>query len=327
MLNSWDQVLYFMTGGFEATQGQVAVPPVVENFLVQTGLVQPDRRTGVLEPTNTGFEFMLRDIHEQVWTYVFETIQRNREHAQELLSFLFALSYCEVGQDYPVSELSTVQQMMMREFCELGILYMRKPGSRRFYPTPLAVNLMFGAEPAARQAGHVAVQRMPTRKRMSIIVQTNFQVIAYVTSKLHLGMLSLFVNIKIRLPNAAIGVLTRSSVKDAMRMGITSEQILNFLRMHADPLVWNKASVLPDNVMDQIVIWENESRRVHAQPGILIDDRQVVERNPDKRNEFNTMHELVKSAGMCLWEDVARCMMVVSEEGAKQLEQLRRSTA
>jgi hypothetical protein len=40
---------------------------------------------------------------------------------------------------------------------------------------------------------------------LDVIVETNMQVVAYVSSELHLAMLKLFVDISIRMPNMAMG--------------------------------------------------------------------------------------------------------------------------
>ena len=64
---------------------------------------------------------------------------------------------------------------------------------------------------------------------LHVLVQTNFQVTAYLDNALHLAMLSLFVDIRVRLPNSVIGTISRASIKEAYRTGITAAQIINFL--------------------------------------------------------------------------------------------------
>ena len=88
----------------------------------------------------------------------------------------------------------------------------------------------------------------------TVIVQTNFQLVAYVTSTLHIAMLSLFTDIHTRLPNMALGMVTRASVKEAYRMGIRAAQIIGFLKSHAHPRVADRAEgVVPENVTDQML--------------------------------------------------------------------------
>ena len=45
----------------------------------------------------------------------------------------------------------------------------------------------------------------------------------------------MFTDFLYRFPNLAVGVITRESVRQALRGGITGEQIISFLNMHAHP--------------------------------------------------------------------------------------------
>jgi hypothetical protein len=84
-----------------------------------------------------------------------------------------------------------------------------------------------------------------------VIVETNSQVVAYVSSDLHLAMLRLFVDITVRMPNMAMGRVTRERAKAAYRIGIRAEQIIDFLASHAHPIVSNRTDglpVIPENV-------------------------------------------------------------------------------
>jgi transcription initiation factor TFIIH subunit 4 len=57
-----------------------------------------------------------------------------------------------------------------------------------------------------------------------------------------------------RLPNLAVGVLTRDSVRQALRSGITAKQIVDFLRQHAHPEMMKELPALPLTVVDQVQI-------------------------------------------------------------------------
>lgn len=68
-------------------------------------------------------------------------------------------------------------------------------------------------------------------------------------------MLGLFCNVLNfrRLPNVIFYSITRDSVKDAFRLGITARQILRFLKMHAHPrLRMGGQPLIPTNIEDQI---------------------------------------------------------------------------
>ena len=66
-----------------------------------------------------------------------------------------------------------------------------------FFPSFVAVNMIF------RQAGSGQVTSLAEElsSDLRIIVETNFQVCAYVQSELHLDMLKLFVDVSVRMPN------------------------------------------------------------------------------------------------------------------------------
>lgn len=63
------------------------------------------------------------------------------------------------------------------------------------------------------------------------------QVYAYTDSNLQVALLGLFTELMYRFPNLVVGVLTRDSVRQALRGGITAEQIISYLGQHAHPNV------------------------------------------------------------------------------------------
>ncbi|CAM9837137.1 unnamed protein product, partial [Ectocarpus sp. 8 AP-2014] len=152
MHSQWQDVLYFLVGSDE--EGRSTPPARVVKFMEESGLMRPPG---------------CRD---------------------ELLAFLFQLSYCKVGDAYPLGALTQTQRDLAQDFVELGLLFKRKAKSTRFYPTSIAVNLIFGSSPSgdAGGAGGGGAQRKPQPagglgggKReddtsIHIIVETNFQV-------------------------------------------------------------------------------------------------------------------------------------------------------
>ena len=58
---------------------------------------------------------MLKDIHLQMWIFMMEYIkmkvETNAAAQEEILKFLFQLSFCRVGDCYPVKPLSESQQV------------------------------------------------------------------------------------------------------------------------------------------------------------------------------------------------------------------------
>ena len=97
---------------------------------------------------------------------------------------------------------------------------------------------------------------------LRIIVETNFQVCAYVNSELHLDMLKLFVDVSIRMPNMAFGSITRAKAKKAFSMGITAAQVAEFLTAHAHQSTRENSQIIPSNVTEQLILWEAEMVRI-----------------------------------------------------------------
>lgn len=74
-----------------------------------------------------------------------------------------------------------------------------------------------------------------------------------------------------RFPNLVVGVLTRDSIRQALRGGITAEQIIGYLRQHAHSqmLQTEGKHPLPPTVVDQIKLWELERNRLTYTEGVL----------------------------------------------------------
>uniref|UniRef100_A0A7S2AJ54 General transcription factor IIH subunit 4 n=1 Tax=Octactis speculum TaxID=3111310 RepID=A0A7S2AJ54_9STRA len=235
------------------------------------------RREGGAEElriSTKGYEFLLQNVHVQMWRFVQQYLTDGNQ--LEILSFLCQLSYCRVGQDYPVKALSKAQQALLDEFVGFGLIYRRSAVSRpskgskpskpssRFYPTSVACNLLMGPSGIRNSGGmtETATSNNPTPSsgpspsssgnnnnrsskqqpgvvnlsHFETIVQTNFQVVAYTTNDLHFRMLGLFAELKTVLPNAIIAVITRRAFQAALADGITAAQVLSFLETNLHPL-------------------------------------------------------------------------------------------
>jgi MGC83106 protein len=154
------------------------------------------------------------------------------------------------------------------------IFIKRKDG--RFYPTKLVTSLTSNtlAKPEIREEGY-------------IIVETNYRVYAYTSeffilllslshkkiylphfftdSPLQIALLALFTEMQYRLPNLCLGVLTRDSVRQALKSGITAEQIIHFLKSNAHP----RMTSIPPTIVVQIRLWEIERDRFLFKEGVL----------------------------------------------------------
>lgn len=124
-----------------------------------------------------------------------------------------------------------------------------------------------------------------------IVVETNYRVYAYTDSNLQVALLGLFTELLYRFPNLVVGMLTRDSIRQALRGGITANQIIGYLTQHAHPKMLDveNSSPLPPTVVDQIRLWENERNRFTFTEGVLYSQflSQVSFQNRLKSTIFN----------------------------------------
>ncbi|CAN0384981.1 unnamed protein product, partial [Laminaria digitata] len=97
MHSQWQDVLYFLVGSDE--EGRSIPPTRVVKFMEESGLMR-DTGGGALRITDKGYEFMLKETHVQAWMVVHALINgygRTQPGCRDdLLAFLFQLSYCKV---------------------------------------------------------------------------------------------------------------------------------------------------------------------------------------------------------------------------------------
>ena len=275
---------------------------VVINVLLKSGLLRlhPEERTTSI--TSAGFQFLLMDTVSQVWYFMLQYLETSDQHKTDLvecLSFLFQISFSTYGKDYSVEGLSEKQFNFLQHLREIGLVFQRKRKSRRFYPTKLAINL-----------GSVVTGENSTdsNQHRFVVVETNYRVYAYTDSTLQLALLSLFCDILSRFPSFCVAVLSRESVQQALASGITAEQILNFLRTRAHPIMLNRNPVIPPTIADQIRLWEMERERLQFTEGVLYSEFL-------SQSDFETLRKYADDLNVLLWANMSKRLMVVSKAG------------
>jgi len=279
---------------------KLLIPPAEEKTVMKgkRKVVVEKARPGKI--TDRGFGFLLEDIGGQVWSFLeykctkVEAIavliclsycRVGRGYAIADLHPFYAPFYggkSESGDvDVDVDVVDSRKEVMkfLTILKEFGIVFIKKEagGLLRFYPTELGVSLLSdgggygGAKSATTSSLSTNAMSLNSgNQSLRIITQTNFQVIAYLspnTRLLHLSILSLFCHNSsvIHLPNCSILQLTRDSCKGAFRSGIRSQQIVEFLEVHCHNIVTEGvegASAVPNNIRDQLRLWEDEQHRV-----------------------------------------------------------------
>jgi transcription initiation factor TFIIH subunit 4 len=299
-------------------------------FVKRSGLMAEsiDPATGKkgMRITARGYEFMLKDYLSQVWDFVMVAV-KNSASQEEALALLFTLSYCTAGRGYPIDALSKTQQQLVFEFSQVGIVFMPSITSPHFFPSRVAINMIFGAadHSAVLAPSHMAISSLPgvggsasepstPALALQIIVETNNQVVAYLSNDIHLAMVQLFVDVTVRMPNMALGRITKEKVRQAFKMGIKAAQIVDFLVLHAHPHVRRRNPVIPENVTDELALWEAELQRVHAEECVIIDFREFSNIG---RHEFSELVSALRASGVVLWHSEEKVMLGVTPQGVQ----------
>ncbi|KAI8321483.1 RNA polymerase II transcription factor B subunit 2 [Martensiomyces pterosporus] len=331
----WEAILHFMVG-------QSADMPLPSESVL--GILKMSRlmenRMGDMKITNSGFQFLLQDIGSQVWTVLLQYLRLAEEQEMdvvEVLNFLFQLVSLQLGRSYSTEALTRNQRKMLGELRDFGLMYQDESDPNRFYPTHLITSLtsamngeasagagkppgagadtalaMNGTGTASKTGGSDAAATgggvAPLRDEGYIILETNCRVYAYTDSPLQIAILNLFVHLINRFPNFVTGAVTRDSVRRALSNGITADQIIAYMTVHAHPHMRGQMPVLPITVTDQIRLWEQERNRLHPTHAHFYKDFH-------QRQDFERVFRYAQDLGVILWANIDKRQMVVTPSG------------
>jgi len=214
----------------------------------------------------------------------------------------------------------------MKDLSLFGLMYVQRLGEKLslFYPTQIALQLVQESSVQTSTLWSLSTKTLESAlahprphdsSHLAIIVQTNFQLCAYTTSELHVSMLGLFCDIQTirRLPNVVFMIITRDSVKAAFALGIQAGQILRFLEKHAHPkLRGTSGSPIPQNVEDQIWLWDRERRRVKWS--------EVWVHQCHMKGEFPAVKEHAEKIGAHAWSSEPKNQILITFAKAEEVQ-------
>jgi len=284
----WEAILYYVVGSANAVLGSsVDISAGTKQLLEKGEFVAVRNRTPVI--TQSGFTFLLQEINAQIWTLLIvylEVSSSLQMDPVDVLSFLFTLGSLELGVSYSTSNLTPTQQQMLDDLADFGLVYRRSSDSTRYYPTRLATTLTSDA-PALPNHSLTATTTSFANSSTSadaaanekgyVILETNYRLYAYTSSPLLISIISLFAALHTRYPNLITAKITKPSILRALGAGITANQIITYLTVHAHPILRRHTPVLPPTVVDQIRLWQIEGERMTSWRGYLIRDVGSVE--------------------------------------------------
>ncbi|XP_047997059.1 general transcription factor IIH subunit 4 [Leguminivora glycinivorella] len=305
-LERWECVLHYMVGSAQ-TEG---ISADAVRILLHAGLMTRDAEDGSAVITRAGFQFLLLSTAKQVWLFLqhyLHTAEKRSLSAAECLAFLYQLSFSTLGKDYSTEGMSNNMLVFLQHLREFGLVYQRKRKAGRFYPTRLALNI-------ASVRGDAEISQ-PADARGYIVVETNYRVYAYTQTSLQAALLGLFAELVYRFPNLVVGVLTRDSIRQALRGGITAAQIIKYLEQHAHPQMLKAdsggircESVLPPTVVDQIKLWESERNRATYTEGVVYN--QFL-----SQADFAALRDYARGAKVLIWQSERTRTVVVTRAG------------
>ena len=104
-----------------------------------------------------------------------------------------------------------------------------------------------------------------------LIIESNFKIYAYTDNNFEKSILEFLCDIEYIFPAFIVGNITRNSIRRCLKKGAISGSILRFLSIHSNSLMDYKTKYgeveynIPENVVQQIVIWEEEKNAVISQ--------------------------------------------------------------
>lgn len=211
----------------------------------------------------------------------------------DVLAFLFMLGSLELGLSYSKARLTPTQSQMLQDLGDFGMLF-APPDSDCFYPTRLATTLTSDAGGLRSSLGS-----SKDSDGGFIVIETNYRLYAYTSSNLQIAIIQLFTRLVTRYPNMVAGKVTRESIRRAVSMGITSDQIISFLTTHAHPQMKKNQPILPPTVVDQIRLWQLEGDRMKATVGFLFTGFNT-------RADFDAPCTYAEEIGVLIWKNEAQ---------------------
>ncbi|KAF8813494.1 transcription factor Tfb2 [Phlegmacium glaucopus] len=302
-LEKWETILHYMVSSSKSGQ-QPRRPSQGVLFLLQrSGLMTSFHNSTI---TSAGFQFVLHTPNDQLWDLLlqyFHLAEERQMDLVEVLGFIFMLSTMELGREYSTENLSGTQKAMLEDLRDYGLIWQRKPTSRRFNPTRLATTLTSSSPPLPTSTGGSSGPQ-----EGFIILETNYRVYAYTDNPLQIAVLGLFVSLKYRFPNLVVGSVTRESVKEALSSGISADQIISYLVTHAHPQMRKNNPLIPVTVQDQIRLWELERNRLKSHEGYLYTAFQSLA-------DYEFVLNYAKELNVVLWENASKRCFFGSLDG------------
>ena len=311
--SKWEMVLYELVKG-EGSEGGVGSSSKrskisqgsLEKLLKDSELISPTGRV-----TNSGFQFLLRDISNQIWILLIHFL-KNLPVGQLEGHLTFIGEQVLFGQaGTKITRMPSIDVELYEQFGLLMRLDDQWTATRLFTSLSGGKNALDFSQTGAESRGF-------------LVVETNYRVYAYTSSPLQIATLALFIRLQDRFPNLVYGQLDMETVQGAMAHGITSDQILEYLQMNVHPcMTEGRANVpfngIPFTIIDQVKLWElNRNRLSSRRDGYLY--QQFL-----SEKEYDAALNEAKGINALLYAKPSSRLMIISPEGHEHIKQFIKS--
>ena len=275
-MDRWEAILYHLV----SIPGLPTPAKGVRQLVKLAGLKKKGKKDGEEKEekkkvtlSKEGWCFLFKRTSEQIWILLLAYLSGladRQQDSHEVLSLLFSLPFREIAQPYSLGTLTPSQLSLLHDLADLGLTVVDRP-QNFFYVTPLGRKVALSATALEEDSWGAF-----------LIVETNFKVYAQTEHPYYVYLLSLFCEMKYRLPGCVAGLITRNAVGKALRTGLDANHIIDFMTGHCHPATLNRETFseaaeevrtgLPENIRDQILLWEAERDRLQFNNGVLLTD-------------------------------------------------------
>lgn len=276
--NNWKKLVDFLIG--------LGSPPSISilRLLIHAGLISQENQE--FSRTSECFRFLLKAQDIQI-AFLLRQMLIDSNDKVKTATFLFNLSISELEKNYSTKDTN---KGIIEDLSEMGVIYKHNSKSKRYYAAPFIIGLLTDSP-----------RPIPITEKF-LVVETNFRVYAYTQSELHIVLLSYFLKMEYRLPGLIVGSLTRESACDALKEGLNAVQIIEFLKNHS--------LSLPDNVTDQLFLWEKERTRIKDFDSIMLEEFADI-------SLYRSTLNYAQGCGAYLWDSVDRRTIILHKDKAQ----------
>lgn len=307
----WENVLYELVKGQHAEAGpqkrSKGSTSGLEGLLKDSGLLSSSGKV-----TNSGFQFLLRDVSNQIWTLLIHHFGTK----SDMNSLCSTLEF--IGENVLFSRPGDLMETP-RNFDDIDLFenfgLLQRKGDK-FQPTRLFTSL-------SAPKNELDFSQASLESRGFLVVETNYRVYAYTSSPLQIATLALFIRVQDRFPNLVYGQLDMETVQGAMDHGINADQIIQYLQLNVHPCMTEGRADVPFNgipftIIDQIKLWELNRNRLAHKDGYLY--QQFL-----SEREFDAAFNEAKNRNVLLYAKPASRILIVTADGHEEMKTFLKS--